>query len=72
MYYKLHYCNLTLHTFEALLSFKWRFYYGLNSAPKEHARSRSFDHYPALDSHLGFLFSTTLFMNYLLINQLIN
>ncbi|MGY8867086.1 MAG: hypothetical protein ACKVJK_15935, partial [Methylophagaceae bacterium] len=58
-------------TSDTLLRFKRFFCYGLNSAPKEYVFYGSFGHYPARDSHSGFLFSTILFMNYLLINQLI-
>ena len=71
MYNTLHPCNLTLHIFETLLSFKRVFCYGLNPAPKEQVLQGGFGHYPIRDSHLGPLFSTILFVNYLLINQLI-
>lgn len=71
MYNTLHSCNLTLPAFETLLSFERSYSFGLNSAPKLQIPAGSFGHNPARDSHLGFLFSTILFMNYLLINQLI-
>ncbi len=71
MYNTLHPCNLTLHTFETLLSFKRVFCYGLNPAPKEQELQGDFGHYPIWDPHLRPLFSTILFVNYLLINQFI-